>query len=64
MKYVAIIAKTGNGTELSQNAAKYAIIDLGQAGEGWGEYRRKVKAGQRPVRRVGLATVANPECCY
>ena len=26
---------------LSQNAAKYAIIDLGQAVAGWGEYRRR-----------------------
>ena len=34
------------GTELSQNAAKYSIIDLGQAAEGWGEYRRKVKEGE------------------
>ena len=42
------------GMELSQNAAKYAIIDLGQAAVGWGEYRRKVKAGQRPGRRVGF----------
>ena len=42
------------GTDLSQNAAKYAIIDLGQAAEAWGEYRRKVKAGQRPGRRVGF----------
>ena len=42
------------GTVLSQNAAKYAIIDFGQAAESWGEYRRKVKAGQRPVRRVGF----------
>ena len=42
------------GRELSQNAAKYAIIDLGQAAEGWGEYRRKVKAGQRSGRRVGF----------
>ena len=39
---------------LSQNAAKYAIIDFGQAAEGWGEYRRKIKAGQRPGRRVGF----------
>ena len=39
---------------LSQNAAKYAIIDLGQAAEGWGNYRRKVKAGERPGRRVGF----------
>ena len=45
------------GTELSQNAAKYSIIDLGQAAEGWGEYRRKVKkvkAGRRQGRRVGF----------
>ena len=41
-------------TNLSQNAAKYAIIDFGQAAEGWGEYRRKLKAGQRPGRRVGF----------
>ena len=42
------------GTVLSQNAAKYAIVDLGQAAGSWGEYRRKVKAGQRPSRRVGF----------
>ena len=42
------------GTELSQNAAKYSIIDLGQAAEGWGEYCRKVKAGGRQGRRVGF----------
>ena len=42
------------GAELSQNAAKYAIIDLGQAVAGWGEYRQKVKAGKRPRRRVGF----------
>ena len=42
------------GVVLSQNAAKYAIIDLGQAAEGWGEYRRKVKSGQRTGRRVGF----------
>ena len=42
------------GAELSQNAAKYAVIDLGQAAEGWGEYCRKVRAGQRPGRRVGF----------
>ena len=42
------------GLELSQNAAKYAIIDFGQAAEGWGEYRRRVKAGHRPGRRVGF----------
>ena len=42
------------GTELSQNAAKYAIIDLGQAAEAWGEHRRRVKTGQRAGRRVGF----------
>ena len=42
------------GTDLSQNAAKYAIIDLGQAAEGWGKHRRKVKIGQRTGRRVGF----------
>ena len=42
------------GSALSQNAAKYAIIDLGQAAAGWGEYRGKVKDGQRPGRRVGF----------
>ena len=39
---------------LSQNAAKYAIIDFGQAAEGWGEYRKRVKTGHRPGRRVGF----------
>lgn len=42
------------GTQLSQNAAKYAIVDFGQAAKSWGEYRRKVKSGQRPGRRVGF----------
>ena len=42
------------GREVSQNAAKYSIIDLGQAAERWGEYRRKVKAGQRTGHRVGF----------
>ena len=42
------------GRKLSQNAAKYAIINFGQAAEGWGEYRRKVKNSQRPGRRVGF----------
>ena len=42
------------GTELSQNAAKYAIIDFGQAAYAWGRYRQRVKAGQRPARRVGF----------
>ena len=48
----ALIAPWGGC--LSQNAAKYAIMDFGQAAEGWGEYRRRVKAGQRPGRRVGF----------
>ena len=38
---------------LSQNAAKYAIIDLGQANSRWGEYRRRLKQGIC-CRRVGL----------
>ena len=42
------------GTALSQNAAKYAIIDLGQAADAWGAQRKRVKAGQRSGRRVGF----------
>ena len=42
------------GAALSQNAAKYAMIGFGQAAQGWGEYCRKVKAGQKPSRRVGF----------
>ena len=42
------------GRELSQNAAKYAIIDLGQAADSWGEYRLKKKAGHNTGRRVGF----------
>ena len=42
------------GRELSQNAAKYAIIDFGVAAERWGEYRRKMKEGRRTGRRVGF----------
>ena len=30
---------------LSQNAAKYAIVDFGQAANAWGEYRQRVKQG-------------------
>ena len=40
--------------ELSQNAAKYAIVDFGQAVATWGGYRKRIKAGQRPGRRVGF----------
>ena len=39
---------------LSQNAAKYTILDLGQAVNVWGEYRKRGKAGQRPARRAGF----------
>ena len=42
------------GAELSQNAAKYAIIDLGQAATSWGEHRKRVKSGRRAGRRVGF----------
>ena len=42
------------GAALSQNAAKYAMVDSGQAVQGWGAYRRQVKAGRRPGRRVGF----------
>ena len=42
------------GRGASQNAAKYAIIDFGAAAEGWGNYRRKLKAGQPAGRRVGF----------
>ena len=40
--------------ELSQNAAKYAIIDFGQASAAWGKYRKRQKAGRRSGRRVGF----------
>ena len=39
---------------LSQNAAKYAIIDFGQAAQAWGNYRKRVRAGQPAGRRVGF----------
>ena len=39
--------------DLSQNAGKYAIIDLGQAIDAFGAYRRAVKVGKK-VRRVGF----------
>ena len=39
---------------LSQNAAKYAIVDFGQAANAWGEYRKRVKAGGPQGRRVGF----------
>ena len=42
------------GAVLSQNAAKYAIIDLGQAADAWGAHRKRVKAGQRSGRHVGF----------
>ena len=39
--------------ELSQNAAKYAIIEVGQAIDAFGAYRKAVKAG-RKVRHTGF----------
>lgn len=51
-KVKAMIAPWGSG--LSQNAAKYTIIDFEAAAEGWGAYRQKVKTGQRCARRVGF----------
>ena len=42
------------GIGLSQNAAKYAIIDFGQAAAAWGEYRKRVKKGPPPGLRVGF----------
>ena len=39
---------------LSQNAAKYAIIDLGQASAAWGKYRQRLKADRSAGRRVGF----------
>ena len=40
--------------DMSQNAAKYAVIDFGQAAEAWGTYRKRLKAGQKPGRRIGF----------
>jgi putative transposase len=42
------------GSELSQNAAKYAIIDFGQGATTWGAYRKRLRAGEKPGRRVGF----------
>ena len=39
---------------LSQNPAKYAIIDFGQAADAWGAWRKAVKAGGRSGRRCGF----------
>ena len=39
---------------LSQNPAKYAVIDFGQAADSWGAWRKAVKAGKHPGRRVGF----------
>jgi putative transposase len=40
--------------EPSQNAAKYAIIDFGQGATTWGAYRKRLRAGEKPGRRVGF----------
>ena len=39
---------------LCQNAAKYAIIDFGQAAESWGAYRRRLKSVGASGRKVGF----------
>ncbi|MYB16039.1 MAG: IS200/IS605 family element transposase accessory protein TnpB [Chloroflexi bacterium] len=39
---------------LSQNAAKYAIINFGRAADGWGTSRIAVKSGKCRGRRVGF----------
>ena len=39
---------------LCQNAAKYAIIDFGQAADSWGAYRRRLKSGGSAGRKVGF----------
>ena len=39
---------------LSQNPAKYAIIDFGQAADAWGRWRKRAKAGKPFGRRVGF----------
>lgn len=42
------------GAALCQNAAKYAIIDFGQAAYSWGDSLQRVKAGHCSGRRVGF----------
>ena len=42
------------GSVLSQNAAKYAVMDLGRAVDNWSACRRRLKAGQSAGRRVGF----------
>ena len=39
---------------LSQNAAKYAIIDLGQAANTWGAWRKALRVGKAAGRRRGF----------
>ena len=46
---------------LSQNAAKYAVIDFGQAAKAWGAYRKRLKTGVPAGRRVGFPRVQTPE---
>ena len=45
---------------LSQNAAKYAVIDLGQAVDNWSAYRKRLKAGQPAGRPRRLSQVQAP----
>ena len=42
------------GKAMSQNAAKYAIIDFGQAADAWGAWRKVVKAGKPSGPRRGF----------
>ena len=45
--------------ELSQNAAKYAVIDMGQAASRWGQYRAQRKAGRKlPAGRIPAVQAA------
>ena len=39
---------------LSQNAAKYAVIDFGQAAKAWGAYRKRLKTGVPAGGRMGF----------
>ena len=48
----AILAPWAAG--LCQNAAKYAIIDFGQAADAWGSYRKRLKTGGAAGRRTGF----------
>ena len=42
------------GSELSQNAAKYAVMDLGDASQNWSDCRQRLRSGRSTGRRVGF----------